>query len=239
MTNAPSIVEKPSPRMNILIGEATRMGCELLVGILARHELFQVVGWACTLNDILQLSTRTVVDVAIVSVNLEDGPLRGLDVTRELRRSSPNTRVLLILDRPQRDLVIEAFRTGPKGVFFRNDSSENLRKAILSVYQGQIWAGSRELECLVEALASGAQPPIRNVKGEVLLSRREEEIVWLVAEGLSNREISGRLKLSEHTVKNYLFRVFDKLGISSRSELIVYVLGRRVMGLPQASPSAQ
>jgi DNA-binding NarL/FixJ family response regulator len=212
------------------------MGCELLANVLGQDERIQVVGCATKLNDLLLLNPMTALDVAILSVNLEDGPLQGLDASRELRRISPHTRAVLMLDRPERELVIEAFRSGAKGVFFRNGSFDSLRKAILSVHLGQVWAGSRELECLVEALAASAssQPRIKNARGEVLLSRREEEIVWLVAEGLSNREISTRLKLSEHTVKNYLFRVFDKLGFSSRSELIIYLLHRRNMkGLPE------
>ena len=59
-------------------------------------------------------------------------------------------------------------------------------------------------------------------RGAVLLSRREQEVVRCVAEGLSNREIAQRLGLTEHTVKNYLFRIFDKLGVSKRVEVVLY-----------------
>ena len=63
-----------------------------------------------------------------------------------------------------------------------------------------------------------------DARGAALLSRREQEVVRCVAEGLSNREIAQRLGLTEHTVKNYLFRIFDKLGVSSRVELILYAV---------------
>jgi DNA-binding NarL/FixJ family response regulator len=62
--------------------------------------------------------------------------------------------------------------------------------------------------------------------GNELLTERQKSIVVLVAEGLSNREIAQQLGLSEHTVKNYLIRIFDKLGVSSRAELIIYALHR-------------
>jgi len=70
----------------------------------------------------------------------------------------------------------------------------------------------------------GEALPMRMIdaKGAVLLSRREQEVVRCVAEGLSNREIAQRLGLTEHTVKNYLFRIFDKLGVSKRVEVVLY-----------------
>jgi DNA-binding CsgD family transcriptional regulator len=63
-----------------------------------------------------------------------------------------------------------------------------------------------------------------NAQGVELLSKREEEVVGLVANGLINREIAEQLGISEHTVKNYLFRIFDKLGVSTRVELVLYAL---------------
>ena len=87
--------------------------------------------------------------------------------------------------------------------------------------QGEIWASKTELCYLLEALSDSAPAPITDSKGLNLLTKREEDVVRLVAEGLTNREISERLSLSEHTVRNYLFRIFDKLGISSRVELVL------------------
>jgi DNA-binding NarL/FixJ family response regulator len=79
----------------------------------------------------------------------------------------------------------------------------------------------------MEALATGMSGRVTDARGQLLLTRREDEICSLVAEGLKNREIAQLLSLSEHTVKNHLFRIFERLGISSRTELILYVLGQR------------
>jgi DNA-binding NarL/FixJ family response regulator len=71
---------------------------------------------------------------------------------------------------------------------------------------------------------------VLSLNGEKLLTSREEQVVALVADGLSNRDVASELGLSEHTVKKYLFRIFEKLGISSRVELVLYALNQ---GAPQ------
>ncbi|MGH9773815.1 MAG: response regulator transcription factor [Candidatus Acidiferrales bacterium] len=104
------------------------------------------------------------------------------------------------------------------------------------VHKGQIWATSEELRFLLEAVAGS--PPLRLVgsQGLNLLTRRENQVVRLVADGLSNRGVASKLGLSEHTVSNYLFRIYEKLGISSRVELILYVLNQDREHPPNPEP---
>ena len=90
------------------------------------------------------------------------------------------------------------------------------------VHQGQVWVNSLGLHYVIEALIEDGTTS--QVSESPALSRREEEITHLVAEGYSNREISQRLDLSEHTIKNYLFRVFEKLGVNTRVGLTLYTL---------------
>src|SRR5690242_1314692 len=88
------------------------------------------------------------------------------------------------------------------------------------------FCANASMRCVIEAMQNGARP-IKSANGTRLLTRREEELVQLVAEGLTNRDISRQLSLREHTVRNYLFRVFNKLGTSNRLELALYVLKQR------------
>jgi DNA-binding CsgD family transcriptional regulator len=76
-------------------------------------------------------------------------------------------------------------------------------------------------------LAKGDPQPIKGANGTHLLTKREEELVQLVAEGLTNRDIARQLNLTEHTVRNYMFRIFNKLGTSNRLELALYVIKQR------------
>ena len=213
--------------IGVLVADENRMGCQLLASSLQRNNNFKVVGCAVSMAEVLQALKRVEAQVAVISANLEDGPLSGFKLLRELRVSHPKTRVILLLDSSERDLVVDAFRGGARGVFCRSQSFKLLCKCIYSVNGGQIWANTAEMQFVLEALGQVAPLHIVNAKGKSLLSKREEEVVACVAEGLTNREIARQLSLSEHTVKNYLFRIFDKLGISGRVELVLYALSHR------------
>jgi DNA-binding NarL/FixJ family response regulator len=165
-------------------------------------------------------------DVSLISNSLQDGSFAGYSVLRAVQSANLATRPVLMLEECEHDLVIDAFRAGARGVFSRSESNEQLSKCISSVHKGQIWASTREMEYLLSELMATRPIRIVDAQGCSLLSKREEEVVALVADGLTNRQISEQLKLSEHTVKNYLFKVFEKLGISTRVELVLYALSQ-------------
>jgi DNA-binding NarL/FixJ family response regulator len=214
------------------------MSCQLLASSLQRNNSFRVIGVAVSTSEVVQALKREEAQVAVISANLQEGPLSGFKLLRELRSSQPRTRVILLLDSSTRDLVVDAFRGGARGVFCRSQSFKMLCKCIHCVQQGQIWANTSELQFLLEALGQIAPLHIVNAKGKSLLSKREEQVVSCVAEGLTNREIAKQLGLSEHTVKNYLFRIFDKLGISGRVELVLYALSHREITADLAASAA-
>jgi two-component system nitrate/nitrite response regulator NarL len=212
-------------RISVLISDSSRMGCQLLSNVLkASRYRFSVAAFATSSSELSAALDENESDVAIISATLQDGPLSGLRAMRELHAAHPDVVLIVLLDTCDRDQVVDAFRSGATGIFCRASSPEELCKCIYAVHHGQIWASSAELRYLLEAFKSAVPMRPSDVNGNRLLTRREEQVVTLVAEGMSNREISGQLKLSEHTVKNYMFRIFNKLGISSRVELILYAL---------------
>jgi len=211
--------------ITVVVADADVMACRLLAGGLRRYRQLQIFECHLPTAGILKHVSEVRPDILLVSTSLADGPLSGLAVVRELHRTDPEVRVVLLLDTPQRDLVVEAFRAGAKGVFCRSDFEiKMLWKCVASVHAGQIWANSQQLQYVMETFCEAAPLHLVNSEGIGLLTKREEEVVRQVAEGLSNREIAEHLKLSEHTVKNYLFRIFEKLGISSRVELVMYAV---------------
>ena len=202
------------------------MSCHLLADALQRSKRYQAVA-AVTPADVLQALDYTPFHLALINATVSDDPLGGFHLVRDVRDMHPEVSVIVLLDALERDLVVEAFRSGANGVFCRADSFQSLCKSIQCVHAGQVWASSSELLYVLDALVDPAPVETRSLSGLRPLSKREEEIARLVAEGLSNRQISQRLTLSEHTIKNYLFRVFEKLGVSTRVELALHALKQR------------
>ena len=214
--------------ITVLVSDSTQIGCQLLAAALSRsHYRIKVIGSASDSAGVLDDVSKNEPDVALISASLQDGGWIGFQVLRKIRQSHPKVRVVILLDCSERDLVIDAFRGGASGVFCRSESIEKLCRCVYSVHRGQIWASSQELQFLLEAFAQTVPLRLVNARGADLLTKREEQVVHLVTEGLTNREISRKLSLSEHTIKNYLFRVYDKLGISSRVELTLYAVTHR------------
>jgi len=207
------------------VADAAAMSCHLLAGALLRSKRYDAAS-AATRKEVLDQLNSSRFDVVLISASLAQDPVEGLHFVRELRNLHPGLNVVVLLDTLERNMVVEAFRCGARGVFCRSDSFQALCKCILCVQEGQVWASSTELQFLLEALVEPAPIATRDLPGSRPLSKREEEIARLVAEGFSNRQISERLDLSEHTIKNYLFRVFEKLGVSTRVELTLYALKR-------------
>jgi DNA-binding NarL/FixJ family response regulator len=102
-----------------------------------------------------------------------------------------------------------------------------LCKCLLRVADGQIWANTEQLNYSMELISEVPSFGVLNSNGNNLLTPREEQVDALVAEGMGNRNIARKLNLSEHTIKKYLFRIFEKLGISSGVELVLYAVNNR------------
>jgi DNA-binding NarL/FixJ family response regulator len=209
--------------IRVVVADANRMNSQLIVSALKRcHRNFDV--YALTSNSMAAFQEIQTYrpDVAVISAQLEDGPLAGFRVLHQMRSSELRTPAVMMVDSTERDLVVDAFRAGARGVFCRGYSFKTLPKCIRRVHEGQIWVSNVELEFLLELVISARPLEIRNTGGMALLTPRERDVARLIADGMRNQEISVKLNLREHTVRNYLFRIFEKLGISSRVELALY-----------------
>ncbi|HZU09591.1 MAG TPA: response regulator transcription factor [Pseudacidobacterium sp.] len=142
----------------------------------------------------------------------------------------PSSRSIVLSSNLTKEHVIGFFRAQARGVL-ASDLTDfaTLCKCITCVHKGQIWANSEQLGYLIESLSGSKALRIVDSRGEAILSAREEEVLHLLAEGLTNREMAASLHLSEHTIKNHLFHIFDKLGVSSRTEAILYAMSRRMV----------
>jgi DNA-binding NarL/FixJ family response regulator len=202
------------------------MRAELLAGALRRSGRFADVSVTTRTTDVVTLLANQPFDVLLISSKFE-GDAAGLKLAREARALHPRTRVVMLLETSERESVVQAFRAGCQGVFCHNPQSvKELTKCLDCIHHDQIWANSQELSYVLEALREPRPRRVINAEGSALLTQREMAVVRCVADGLTNKEVAAKLGLSLHTVKNYLFRIFDKVGVSSRIELIYYAMSR-------------
>ena len=170
-------------------------------------------------------------DIALINAHLDDGPLTGYQVLQRLQMTGQKTVAIMMIPNSDRDLVVDAFRGGARGVFCRIQPIKQLSKCIRTVHNGQIWADSQNLRFVLEFLAH--LKPLRALRsggGMAWLTPREMEVVKLLTEGMSTRETSVKLQVTEHTIRNYLSVIYDKLGVSSRVDLVLYAVAQEDKG---------
>lgn len=204
--------------LRVIVVDSSEMHSQLLADGIERIGQLRAFS-APTPTDVFEAAAQGQIDVAVISSTLDE-PGRGFEIVRNFRSLHPDLPVVMLLESSKRDIVVQAFRAGARGVLGRRASVADLCKCIQCVYEGQVWASSEEMLFVLDVLANSPDIAAVDHQGMNLLSDRELEVVRSLAEGLTNREIGERLGLSRHTVKNYLFRVFDKVGVSSRMELL-------------------
>ena len=218
--------------ISVLIADADNMSAHLIADEITRgRQEISVVAVSNTSEEAIYELERKRPDVAVINAHLDDGPMTGYLVLQRLQLLPAKTMAIMMIPDSERDMVVDAFRGGARGVFSRIQSVKLLSKCIRTVHEGQIWADSRNLHFVLEFLAR--LKPLRMVKpggGLGRLTPREAEVVHLLAEGMSTKEISYKLQVTEHTVRNYLSNIYDKLGVSSRVELALYAVTREDSG---------
>jgi DNA-binding NarL/FixJ family response regulator len=209
--------------ISVIVADADPLTCALLAALLNEQSDFKVLATVANQDSLLRKVHEGGTDVALLGIDLADGPLKGLIALRDVREIDPQLRVVLLLNQSEPHLVLDAMRGGSRGVFSRMEfQPTTLFKCIRCVHEGQVWLNTQELGYVLSAWGRTPQLRVMTAQGVKLLSNREEDVVRLVVEGLGNREIAQRLNLSEHTIRNYLFKVFDKVGVSNRVELVLY-----------------
>jgi two-component system, NarL family, nitrate/nitrite response regulator NarL len=212
--------------IRVLVADNSPFHTELLASALTRDPNFQVVSSNLSAVNVAAASRHQMIDVFVLSAFAEGDAQVGLKILEELRETNPTTRAVVLLNSSTPESILDAFRAGAKGVFHIQEDSDVLRRCIRRVHEGQAWVSREQMTLLLEALISTPKIKAVDRKGMNLLTKREAEVVSCLAEGMTNREIAERIGLSQHTVKNYLFRIFDKLGVSNRIELLFMTLSQ-------------
>src|SRR5882724_4545063 len=146
--------DRGEQNIRVLVVDNTRIHAQLLADALKRDASLEVVGAVSHSGDLIDLIHSQKVDVAVIGCNLDEQPLHGIEVLRQVKSTWGGIRAIILLDSSKRDVVIEAFRAGARGLFTRHESLEMLSKCVRRVHEGQIWANTEQMGFAIEALAA-------------------------------------------------------------------------------------
>lgn len=209
--------------ISLVVFDTTGITSDLLKHAFSSHPEFEMVGCPKSIEKAVQLVIEKQPDIVIISTFERSGFLAALDLLKELSLIHSASRAIVLSANLTDEETVAYFRAQARGVLSGSSADFTvLCKCIQCVHSGQIWASSEQLVRLIQSLSQSKTFKIVNAKGLPILSEREHEVLHLLAEGLSNRELAATLKLSEHTIRNHLFHIFDKLGVSSRMEAVLY-----------------
>jgi DNA-binding NarL/FixJ family response regulator len=197
------------------------MSSDLLAGALTRDP--RCTAAAIHPSDLVQALATRDVDLVVIGVDFNSKNESGFDLANTVCSAYPNIYVVILLNKATHEFVINAFRSGARGVFSRQMPMSQFLECVEHVGKGMIWVGREESSALLEAFKSIPAPNILSASSSPALTARELQVVQCAAKGITNKSIARELHLSEHTIKNYLFRAFEKLGVSSRVELLFYL----------------
>jgi DNA-binding NarL/FixJ family response regulator len=208
--------------------------------IFALEDDIRVVGQAETLPQTQSAVTKFSADVLIFESALAPNPV---EVVAELLRQAPQLKIVVVTPSPDEQLTLELFRRGAHGIVSREVEPETMVDCLRKVAAGEPWLENQAVHWVMEAYRghnlrpSGARPKVQ-------LTPKETMIVSCVTQGMKNKEIAVRVGTTEQVVKNYLRKVYDKLGVADRLELALYCLSHHVVDgvkpppIPAAAPQS-
>jgi DNA-binding NarL/FixJ family response regulator len=200
--------------------------------VFALEDDIRVVGQAETLQQTQSAVAKFSADVLIFEAALTPDPVEA--VVNLLRQNSP-LRVVVVTPGADEDLTLELFRRGAHGIVSREVEPELLVECLRKVVAGETWLDSQGVRWVMEAYRNQNNRPTGS-RPKVQLTPKEMLIVSCVTQGMKNKEIALRVGTTEQVVKNYLRKVYDKLGVADRLELALYCLNHHIVDNTKVPP---
>jgi DNA-binding NarL/FixJ family response regulator len=206
----------PSPITRVLLVDDHAMVRRGLALILKTDSSMQIVGEAQSGNEALTLVTSLNPHVVIMDISMSG--MNGIECTRLLTESSPKTKVIILSMHRDPVYVRESLRVGAKGYLLKEDTEENLLSAIRNVAMGNAFLSPAIADVIVTDFRKHVSNPLD------LLTAREREVLYLIAEGQTNKEAATSLNLSVYTIEAHRSRIMEKLNLHSSVDLVRFAI---------------
>lgn len=203
--------------IKVLIVDDQHLICNGIGKLLEGERDIEVIGKAYSGKEAVEKANELKPDVILMDIRMPE--MDGIEATRVIKSNNPSIQIIAISVYEEDDLIIRMFQAGAVGYILKDISLENLVKAIKNVYKGNAMINPRISRKLVKML-------VGDKSVDSALTPREIEILKEIARGRSNREIGEKFYISESTVKTHISHIFQKIGVKSRSEAILYAVKR-------------
>ena len=200
--------------------------------VFALEDDIRVVGQAETLAQTQSAAAKFTADVLIFEAALTPNPVEAVT---DLLRQNPRLRVMVVTPGPDEELTLDLFRRGVHGILSREVEPDLLVECLRKVVAGETWLDPQGVRWVMEAYRNQTNRPAGS-RLKVQLTPKETLIVSCVTQGMKNKEIALRVGTTEQVVKNYLRKVYDKLGVADRLELALYCLNHHVVDNTKVPP---
>lgn len=211
--------------VNILLADDHRMVREGLKQLLETDSKINVVAEAGDGYECLNLTNKTKPDIVLLDINMPN--MDGIQVLNIMKQKKMLCKVIVLTIHNEIEYLVKALEIGCDGFILKDSDFDTLKKAIFSVYSGETYIEPSLMPLLNSSLAE------RDVLKEKVsdLTRREMEVLKMIASGAFNKEIALTLNISERTVKNHVSNIFKKIGVSDRTQAAVFAIKNNIISI--------
>lgn len=219
---------KLKKQITVLIVDDHSLMRQGLQQILELENDIKVIGQASNGEEAIQKTLEYKPDVVLLDINM---PLvNGIEALRRLKDIGVDSKIVMLTIHDDREYLYETLNIGADGYVLKDADSETLIKAIRDVYKGKSFIQPSLATYLAKEYRSANKDSDKSSVKDVL-TRREYEVLTLIAEGLNNKEIAERLYISEKTVKNHVSNIFRKINVSDRIQAAIYAYRNNIKKL--------
>jgi DNA-binding NarL/FixJ family response regulator len=215
-------------KIRVVLADDHRMLREGIRALLEREDDIEVVGEAADGREAVRLATQLQPDVVVMDVSMP--LLNGIEATRQIRRDYPQVRILTLTVHESEDYVAQLLAAGASGYIIKRAGGDELIGAIRAVQQGEAFLHPSIAKVVIQDYVRRLQAG-EGLSAQEVLTDREREVLQLIAEGYTNREIADLLHLSIKTVQNHRSNIMRKLDLHDRGELIKYAIQQGIIHL--------